>query len=675
MSDMRNLIDKLNKYTKAYDEGSPIISDKEWDDLYFQLKTLEDKEDIIYPDSPTQKISYDTVNALNKVQHDHPMLSLDKSKNIEDIKRFCKDQMVIGMFKMDGLTCSLTYENGVLTKAETRGDGIVGEDILHNAKVVKNIPLTIPLTNKVVVDGEIICRKDDFIPFANEYKNPRNFAAGSIRLLSSKECAARNLSFIAWDLIEGFDCTYFYQKLTYLKNFLGFETVPWTSIWKPANKAAEEVAIKIEKAKEKLAEFKGEAYGIGLLINQLNAKAEHDIYPIDGYVFKFDNIVYGESLGRTDHHFKNAIAYKMYDEEYETRLLGIDYDISRQGILTPVAVFKPVEMDGSIVERASLSNLSIMEETLGKYPIKNQTIWVTKRNMIIPKVERAEKNDELNENVIPDAILPICPVCGQPTVTKIAESGVKTLWCSNENCDGKFINKLDHYCGKKGFDIKGLSKATLEKLVNWGWVESYADLYKLNDYAVEWKNKPGFGEASVTKILRAVNESRKCTLEAVIASLGIPLVGRTIAKDLTKRFKTYDAFRRAINDGYNFYNLDNYGIETHKALSTFDYSEMDEIVKNYLFIEEPEEEVKEVSNTLDNIKVCITGSLTIYKNRAELQKAIEAAGGKVVTSVTKNTNYLINNDINSTSAKNKAAKTLGIPILTEENFIEKFLKS
>lgn len=653
MSEIRDLIDKLNEYTKVYDEGSPIISDKEWDDLYFQLKTLEGQEGVIYPDSPTQKIVYDTVNSLNKVQHDHPMLSLDKSKNIEDIKRFCKDQMVIGMFKMDGLTCSLTYENGVLTKAETRGDGIVGEDILHNAKVVKNIPLTIPLTNKVVVDGEIICRKDDFIPFANEYKNPRNFAAGSIRLLSSKECAARNLSFIAWDLIEGFDSmgfeiNSFVCKLIHLKDFLGFETVPWDTV-----------------------------NDIELLVNRLNAREEHNIYPTDGYVFKFDDIAYGESLGRTDHHFKNAIAYKMYDEEYETHLLGIDYDISRQGILTPVAVFEPVEMDGSIVERASLSNLSIMEETLGKYPIKNQTIWVTKRNMIIPKVERAEKNDELNENVIPNAILPICPVCGQPTVTKIAESGVKTLWCSNENCDGKFINKLDHYCGKKGFDIKGLSKATLEKLVNWGWVESYADLYKLNDYAVEWKNKPGFGEASVTKILRAVNESRKCTLEAVIASLGIPLVGRTIAKDLAKRFKTYDAFRKVINDGYNFYNLDNYGIETHKALSTFDYSEMDEIAKNYLFIETyPEEEgINEISNTLDNIKVCITGSLTIYKNRAELQKAIEAAGGKVVTSVTKNTNYLINNDIDSTSAKNKAAKTLGIPILTEENFIEKFLKS
>ncbi len=648
MNEIRDLINKLNKYTKAYDEGSPIISDKEWDDLYFQLKTLEDKEGIIYPDSPTQKISYNTLNALNKVQHDHPMLSLDKSKNIEDIKQFLgKNQMIVGMFKMDGLTCSLTYENGILTKAETRGDGIVGEDILHNAKVVKNIPLTIPITNKVVVDGEIICRKDDFIPFANEYKNPRNFAAGSIRLLSSKECTGRNLSFIAWDLIEGFDTNRFSYKLTYLKENLGFTVVPW------------QICHIVEP-----------------IIRELDALTkEHEIYPIDGYVFKFDDIAYGESLGRTDHHFKNAIAYKMYDEEYETQLLSIDYDISRQGILTPVAVFEPVEMDGSIVERASLSNLSIMEETLGKYPIKNQKIWVTKRNMIIPKVERAEKNDELNENIILNAILPTCPVCGQPTVTKIAESGVKTLWCSNENCDGKFINKLDHYCGKKGFDIKGLSKATLEKLVNWGWVESYADLYKLNDYAVEWKNKPGFGEASVTKILRAVNESRKCTLEAVIASLGIPLVGRTIAKDLVKRFKTYDAFRRAINEGYNFYNLDNYGIETHKALSTFDYSEMDEIVKNYLFIEEPEEEIKGISNTLDNIKVCITGSLTIYKNRAELQKAIEAAGGKVVTSVTKNTNYLINNDIDSTSAKNKAAKTLGIPILTEENFIEKFLKS
>ena len=362
--DMRYLIDKLNYYTDLYDQGCPEISDKEWDELYFTLKQEEEKTGVIYPDSPTQHIHYKSVSKLNKVTHDHPMLSLDKTKDIQEIKDFLKTQPFVAMFKMDGLTCSLTYEHGELIKAETRGNGIIGEDILHNAKVVKNIPLEIPYEERLVVDGEIICRKDDFIPFQKEYKNPRNFASGSIRLLSSEECKKRNLSFVAWEMIEGYpNIKEFWRRLEQLHN-IGFTIVPMVYDKQQVDEA-------LEIIKEQF-------------------KEEHAIYPIDGYVFKFNDVDFGKKQGQTDHHLKNAIAYKLYDELYESELLAIIYDVSRNGILTPVAKFKPIEIDGSIVEKCSLFNLSILEEKLGK-PYIGQKLWISKRNQIIPYIEKAEK--------------------------------------------------------------------------------------------------------------------------------------------------------------------------------------------------------------------------------------------------------------------------------------------
>lgn len=364
--DMRYLIDKLNHYTDLYDQGHPEISDKKWDELYFTLKQEEEETGVIYPDSPTQHIHYESVSKLNKVTHDHPMLSLDKTKDRNEIANFLHGEGFVAMFKLDGLTCSLTYEDGKLVKAETRGNGLVGEDILHNAKVVKNIPQTISYKEKFVVDGEIICRLDDFVPFADEYKNPRNFAAGSIRLLSSKECASRNLSFIAWEMIEGFpEVNYFHQRLFLLGN-LGFDTVPYaySNEW-------------------------GTIDGVFEVLEE-RFKNDRNIYPMDGYVFKFDDVEYGNKQGQTNHHLKNAIAFKFYDELYESELLDIIYDVSRNGILTPVAKFKPIEIDGSIVEKCSLFNLSILEEKLGK-PYIGQKLWISKRNQIIPYIEKAEK--------------------------------------------------------------------------------------------------------------------------------------------------------------------------------------------------------------------------------------------------------------------------------------------
>ena len=331
---MENLIAELNKATVAYDKGEPIMSDKEWDDLYFELQSLEKKYGQSLENSPTRKIHFEKVSELKKVKHSHPMLSLDKTKDIDVIKSFFGDKDRIAMCKMDGLTCSLTYENGKLISAETRGDGIVGEDITHNALVIPSIPNRINYSKRLVIDGEIICTYYDFENFKDEYKNPRNFASGSIRLLNSKECANRKLTFVAWDVIEGMSGKLLTENLQEL-NKLGFNIVPIT--------VSDTVEVQIDTIKD-FAKVFG--------------------YPIDGVVFKFNDIEYGKSLGATDHHFKNAIAYKFYDEEYETRLITIHWTMGRTGILTPVAVFEPIEIDGTIVERASLHNINIMNKIM-----------------------------------------------------------------------------------------------------------------------------------------------------------------------------------------------------------------------------------------------------------------------------------------------------------------------
>ena len=642
-NEIRELINKINYYTKLYDEGKPEISDKEWDNLYFKLVALENKTGIYFEDSPTQRISYQIVNKLNKVEHSHPMLSLDKTKDINDIKSFIGSKNYIAMAKMDGLTCSLTYENGKLIKAETRGNGIIGEDILHNALQVKNIPNKINYKNRLVVDGEIICTYKDFEPFANEYKNPRNFASGSIRLLDSKESASRNLSFITWDLIEGFtDNDFLSTRLIELKN-IGFTIVPFY-----CNRDIEEGIELIKKDCKDLG------------------------YPIDGIVFKYDKVEDYEAAGRTDHHFKGGLAYKFYDEEYETTLKDIEWTMGRTGQLTPVAVYEDIDIDGTICNRASLHNLSIMEEQL-YIPYKGEKIWIAKMNMIIPQVVKKQwvaNEYKPGENVFypPE----VCPICGESTSIH-KDNNSKVLYCDNPNCEGKLINVIDHFCSKKGLDIKGLSKATLEKLINWGWISSVSDIYKLQQWEKEWKNKPGFGAKSVSNILRAISESVHCNLESVISAAGIPLIGRTVAKDISARFPTYNQFREAVKGSFDFSELNNFGYEMNKSLKNFDYTELDYIVNNFLTIKENKEERKE--QKLEGLTFCVTGKLINkdrWKNRDELASFITSLGGKVVGSVSPNIDYLLNNDIDSTSSKNLKAKELGKQIINEQTFIDMF---
>ena len=649
---IRFLVRYLNECTKAYDEGNPKITDEEWDNKYFELQELEKETGLILSNSPTQSISYEVVNALSKSEHNHKMLSLEKTKSPDEVASFIGGKNFLAMCKMDGLTCSLTYRNGELVSAETRGNGLIGEDILHNAKILSSIPFKIPYTNELTIDGEIICTYTDFDKFSNEYKNPRNFAAGSIRLLDSKECATRKLTFVAWDVITPmyFDDGIEYrldQKLNYLIPF-GFTVVPY--IVQNGNFVSNYETI----------------------INEIQETAKSNGYPIDGVVFKFNDCAYGRSLGETTHHFKNALAYKFYDETYWTRLLDIEWTMGRTGVLTPVAIFEPIDVDGSTVERASLHNCSIIFELFGsKGPYKYMDIEIYKANMIIPQVQSVKHGELLfHEHKIYEPT--VCPVCGGEVTHKITVDSM-TLACTNPACPGKLINRLDHFCGKKGLDMKGISKATLEKLIDWGWIEDFTSIFELSTHKDEWVKKPGFGVKSVEKVLNAINTGANCELHQFIAALGIPLIGSTASKELAKHFETWEQFVVAAESGFAFYSLPNFGGEMHRSIVDFNYAEARLLVEHYIHFNVPEVVETTVSGSdLTGKTFVITGKLTHFKNRDEIKARIEALGGKVTGSVSKNTHYLINNDVNSTSSKNMTAKSLGIPILSESDFIQTF---
>ena len=639
---MQELIDYLNYHTKLYDEGKPAITDAQWDEKYFELQEMERATGVYLPNSPTQKIDYQAVSELKKVKHNHPMLSLDKTKSIDEMNAFIGNKGFITMLKMDGLTCSLGYKNGRLVSAETRGNGIEGEDILHNIMTVKNVPKRLPQNIDLTVDGEIICTYEDFKEFENEYANPRNFAAGSIRLLDAKESATRKLKFIAWDII-GLNNKFsnLYSKLKFLDT-LNIERVPF---------------LIREKFDESLIEI-------------LKIHAEFLGYPIDGLVVKYNDCIEYEACGRTDHHFKGGMAFKFADEEYETWLKNIEWTMGRTGVLTPVAIFEPVDTGDSIIERASLHNVSVMKDLLWR-PYKGQSLMVCKMNDIIPQVVSAGReispaDFEGLEFTIPTE----CPICGG-RLEVVCEVDSEMLICTNEACEGKAINKLEHFCSKKGLDIKGLSKATLGKLMDWGWVYNFCDLYCLKQYRNEWINKPGFGAKSVDNILAAIENSRKPKLESFICALGIPHVGTTLSRELVKYFDTYKDFKIAAKNGWDFTQIDKVGYEKASAIWNFDFTQAD-LVEAFMYGYETSEPAA-ADTTLDATTVVITGKLLLHKNRDELVKRITDHGGKVTGSVSKNTNILINNDVNSTSSKNVSAQRLGIPIMTEEEFVNLYL--
>ena len=665
---MRYMIANLRQWDNAYEKGHPIVSDKMYDDIYFKLVALE-REYGALPYSPTQNIYYGIVNNLEKVTHNHLMLSLDKTKEINDIVSFAGGRDIIAMPKLDGLTCSLTYENGKLIAAETRGNGEIGENIYHNALVIPSIPKRIPFRKQVVIDGEIICKYADFEAFNSDYKNPRNFAAGSIRLLDNKECEKRHLTFIPWDVVkyEGFDFDLLSDKLHWLMR-MGFPQVcpliriPYLESYTNYMRSRDLVKYKDTDAVKEI-------------IDKVKELAEDADFPIDGVVFKYDNVRYYNSLGNTGHHFRGGIAFKFYDDLYDTKLKYINWTMGRTGVLTPVAVFDPVEIEGSVVERASLHNVSIMREVLGDCAYVGEPLKVYKANMIIPQIAEAGPKYNYGEviaagGVSANDMLEHCPICGGKIIYT-NNDGVENAYCSNPECPGKLINKLDHYCGKKGMDIKGLSKQTLEKLIDWEWVNKISDIYTLQSHRVEWVNKDGFGDKSVTKILEAISDSKGVSLDKFITAMGIPFIGESVSKELVKYVNSYEDFRQKVKEKYNFSKIPTFGPSKNDAILKFNYEDFDYIYDNYLhIIEKPKVEMKD---SLKDITIVITGKLKCYKNRAALEEDIRAHGGKISSSVSAKTNYLINNDTTSTSSKNLTAQKLGVEIISEEDFINKFL--
>ena len=628
---IKELTGLLNKASDSYyNTGDTIMEDYEFDTLLEELRSLEQETGFVMANSPTYKVGYEVKSELQKVTHNHPMLSLAKTKDWNEFIIYFGSKDVIGMLKMDGLTCSLRYVNGELVSAETRGNGEIGENIFHNIKTVKTVPQKIPYKDELIVDGEIICTYEDFEPFSTEYKNPRNFASGSIRLLDSNECAKRPLTFVAWDVIKGFDNENSFLRKLVLIDELGFTVVPWTSSfdW---------------DAKE-------------FLVN----KAKKLGYPIDGLVGRFDDIKYGEGLGATSHHSNAAYAFKFGDETYETVLRDVEWNTTRTGIIAPVAVFDEVELDGALTTRATLHNLSIIEQLeLGI----GDTITVYRSNMVIPKID--DNLTRSNTLKIPT----VCPCCGHPTEVKYTDNS-KVLMCTNPDCPAKKLARFTHFVSRKCMNIDGLSERTLELLISNNLIKNFRDIYHLKDHVGKLCTLDGMGKKSVENLLNSIEKSRDVKLENFIAALGIPNIGISAAKAISKKFNRshYDFILALSNDNYDFSQIDDFGEITNKSLHDWWHSKDPMVELLPMEVNFIVEDTCSNAN-LDGKSFCITGSLTHYANRDALVKAIDDNGGEYVSSVSKKTDYLINNDKTSTSGKNKKAMDLNIPIISEEDFI------
>lgn len=651
---LKELTEQLNQYRKSYYNNSKsLVSDKQYDNLFDELQKLEEETGIVMPNSPTKTVGYEVKSKLKKVKHSHSMLSLDKTKSVDDLKNFAGEKDCLLMCKMDGLTVLLTYENEELIQAETRGNGEEGEIITHNAKVFENIPLHIDYTGHLEIEGEAIITYDDFekinskLPKNEKYKNPRNLVSGSVRQLDSNIAAQRHVKFIAWKVPYVVKEKYAIKTMIdrfSLIEVLGFETVP---------------QVIIKRREEHYDEY----------INSLKEIAKEKGFPIDGLVMTYNDIAYGESLGTTGHHPKHSLAFKFYDDIYPTKLLDVEFTMGKTGILTPTAIFEVVEIDGTIVERASLHNLSIMKE-LG-ITRKGQIVNVYKSNMIIPQIDSVER-DEI-EIADDNMIIPpeTCPICGADTEI-VKDNDTEVLICTNPNCKGKLLGRLSHFCSKNAMDIEGMSEATLQFLIDKGWVNSFKSIYHLEKYKDKWSKSDGFGKRSVEKLLQSIEKSRNTTLSRFIYALSIPLVGKSASKEIAKYFNNdFRVFWEAWNNHQNWRLLNDFGETMHQNMTTFIKNNQEmvyELMKEVIFEETNEENNN--STLLDGKTFVITGTLNHYANRNELVESILSYGGEVSNSVSKKTNYLICNDNSSNSSKKQKANILGVKVLNEEDFIK-----
>ena len=644
---IRELIGTLRAAGRAYyQESREIMSNFEYDKLYDELVSLEKETGIVFANSPTQNVGYEVVSALPKERHEKPMLSLNKTKSVEELADWLGGQTGLLSWKMDGLTIVLTYQNGTLVKAVTRGNGEIGEVITANAKAFVNVPLNISYQGELILRGEAIIRYSDFEKINEQiedvdakYKNPRNLCSGSVRQLNSEITAQRQVHFYAFSLVKADGINFKNsrkEQFEWLKT-QGFEVVEYHEVTKET--LPETVKMYSE------------------------AIAENDT-PSDGLVLLYDDIAYGQSLGRTAKFPRDSIAFKWADEIQETKLLYIEWSASRTGLINPVAVFEPVELEGTTVSRASVHNISIMEALeLGT----GDRITVYKANMIIPQIA-----DNLTRSGVRD-IPEVCPVCGGQTEVRQLND-VKSLYCTNPDCQAKKIKSFTLFTSRDALNIAGLSEATLEKFIGVGMIHEYADIFHLDRHQEEIVEMDGFGQKSYDNLIAAAEKASHTTLPRMVYGLGVAGIGLANAKMICRHFKNdFEAMRHATVE--ELVEIDGIGEVLAQAWAAF-FSDgknnaiVDHLLAELTFEAGDEESSEGADEAFAGMNFVITGSLEHFKNRKELQELIERRGGKVTGSVTSKTNYLINNDVASSSSKNKKARELGVPILSEEEFLK-----
>ena len=644
---IRELIGTLRAAGRAYyQESREIMSNFEYDKLYDELVSLEKETGIVFANSPTQNVGYEVVSALPKERHEKPMLSLNKTKSVEELADWLGGQTGLLSWKMDGLTIVLTYQNGTLVKAVTRGNGEIGEVITANAKAFVNVPLNISYQGELILRGEAIIRYSDFEKINEQiedvdakYKNPRNLCSGSVRQLNSEITAQRHVHFYAFSLVkaDGIDFKNSRKEQFEWLKTQGFEVVEYHEVTKET--LPETVKMYSE------------------------AIAENDT-PSDGLVLLYDDIAYGQSLGRTAKFPRDSIAFKWADEIQETKLLYIEWSASRTGLINPVAVFEPVELEGTTVSRASVHNISIMETLeLGS----GDRITVYKANMIIPQI--ADNLTRSGVRDIPEA----CPVCGGQTEVRQLND-VKSLYCTNPDCQAKKIKSFTLFTSRDALNIAGLSEATLEKFIGVGMIHEYADIFHLDRHQEEIVEMDGFGQKSYDNLIAAAEKASHTTLPRMVYGLGVAGIGLANAKMICRHFKNdFEVMRHATVE--ELVEIDGIGEVLAQAWTAF-FSDgknnaiVDHLLSELTFEAEDEESSEGADEAFAGMNFVITGSLEHFKNRKELQELIERRGGKVTGSVTSKTNYLINNDVASSSSKNKKARELGVPILSEEEFLK-----
>lgn len=644
--DIAARVRELNKASKAYyNTGQPIMSDAEFDQKLEELKQWEKETGIILSNSPTHNVGATVLDNIKEVTHKTPMLSLEKCHSVEEIMKFANNHNLVASVKLDGLTVRLTYKDGDLLLAESRGNGTVGSDITEHVKQFSNVPLHINKEGTYVIDGEALIKLDNFteINKNGEYKNSRNLAAGTLSSLDTSVVKDRKLSWYAWEVVEGDNNNSFYLRLLNAQ-ILGFDVVPCCDV---SVDNFSELQICID--------------------NFINIAKEYNL-PQDGVVFKFDDVEYGKSLGNTNHHFRNGIAYKIFNDSVETELVDIEWTMGKTGSLCPTAVFNPIEIEQTIVERASLHNISVMKEIMDK-PWIGQHIGVFKANLIIPQIRWAEQDNDSKKTYIhiPDR----CPICNHPTKI-VKDNDSEVLYCTNENCKGKLLGKLTHAASKNALNIDGLSESTIEKFINLGWLNSIQDIYHLSDHEKEMESLDGFGKKSVEKLLLSIEKSRSVDLDHFLNSLSIPLLGKSasgmIAESVDYEFGIWMK-QMAVGGAEHFKYLPGVGNALINSLNNYfnEYcSDIWELSKEFTF---KTKEKTILSNTSLNGKTfVITGSLHKFENRDKAKKAIEDCGGKVTGSVSKNTSFLVCNE-DAGSSKSKKAHELGVPVITEEELI------